>query len=111
MPKINVLKEAKKLKTPFTPFKVANIDDSHAYVAIIKGEFQKHRHPRDEFFYVLSGAIEVITDSGVEKVKKGEGFLVKKGTWHHSFSKRKSLVMLFEKIGLERELADMAKKS
>jgi len=111
MPKISVIKEAKKLKKPYTPIKIANIDESHAYVVMIKGEFQKHRHPRDEFFYVLSGSMEIVTENGVEKLKKGEGLLVKKGKWHQSRSKRKAWVMLFEKIGLDRELAEMAKTS
>jgi len=38
-------------------------------------------------------------------LRRGEGVLVKKGQWHKSSSRRKSLVMLFERSGMESQFS------
>ena len=105
MRKINVLKEAEKIKEPFNPFRLVDVDNFHVFLGLFDGDYRKHRHPYDEFFYVISGLVELIMDRETIALKPGEAFLVPKNTWHKSASKKKALVMLFEKQGLQSEFA------
>lgn len=105
MPKINVLKEAEKIEKPYTPFPLVNVDGSHVFLGLFEGDYLKHRHPYDEFFYVISGEVEIELDNETVELKAGEGFLVPKRNWHRSKAKNKAIAMLFEKQGLESEFA------
>jgi mannose-6-phosphate isomerase-like protein (cupin superfamily) len=105
MPKINVLKEAEKIKISYTPFHLVDVDNFHVFLGLFEGDYRKHRHPYDEFFYVVSGGIEIELDKETMTLKPGEAFLVPKNTWHKSNAKKKALVMLFEKKGLQSEFA------
>jgi mannose-6-phosphate isomerase-like protein (cupin superfamily) len=105
MPKINVLKEAEKIKKPYTPFPLVNVNGSHVFLGLFEGDYRKHRHPYDEFFYVISGEIEIELDKETVTLKAGEGLLIPKKKWHKSKAKKKAFVMLFEKQGLQSEFA------
>jgi mannose-6-phosphate isomerase-like protein (cupin superfamily) len=105
MIKINVLKEAERIKKPYTPFPLVNVNGSHVFLGMFQGDYLKHRHPYDEFFYVISGQIQVELDKETVTVKAGEGLLVPKKKWHRSTAKKKAIAMLFEKQGLESEFA------
>jgi mannose-6-phosphate isomerase-like protein (cupin superfamily) len=105
MPKVNVLKEAEKIKKPYTPFPLVNVNGSHLFLGLFEGDYLKHRHPYDEFFYVISGRIEIELDKETVTLKAGEGFLVRKKKWHTTKAKNKAVVMLFEKQGLQSEFA------
>jgi mannose-6-phosphate isomerase-like protein (cupin superfamily) len=105
VPKINVLKEAEKIKKSYTPFQLVDVDNFHVFLGLFEGDYRKHRHPYDEFFYVVSGGIEIELDKETVVLKPGEAFLVPKNTWHKSSAKKKALVMLFEKQGLQSEFA------
>jgi mannose-6-phosphate isomerase-like protein (cupin superfamily) len=105
MSKISVLKQAEKIKKPYTPFPLVNVDGSHVFLGLFEGDYLKHRHPYDEFFYVISGGIEIELDKGTVALKAGEAFLIPKKTWHKTKAKRKALVMVFEKQGLKSEFA------
>lgn len=106
MPKIDLLREGRKVKDPFKPIPVSRVGHANILLSMIKGEYKKHNHPYDEFFYVLDGKIELEFDKEKMVLKKGEGVLVKKGQWHKSRSKGKSLVMLFERSGMESQFSD-----
>jgi quercetin dioxygenase-like cupin family protein len=106
MPKVNLLKEGKRVKVPFKPVSISRVGDSNILVGVIQGEYKKHSHPYDEFFYVLDGKIELEFEKDKVVLKKGEGILVKKGQWHKSMSKGKSIVMLFERSGMESKFMD-----
>ncbi|MCJ7508821.1 MAG: cupin domain-containing protein [candidate division Zixibacteria bacterium] len=105
MPKIDIVKKLGKIKKSFTRYLLTKVDDYNVYLVVFQGEYKRNRHPGDEFFYVLKGEIQVEIDGKLEKVRKGEGFLVSKGTWHSSHSRRKSLVIVFEKMELPTEFA------
>jgi mannose-6-phosphate isomerase-like protein (cupin superfamily) len=105
MPKINVLKEAEKIKKPYTPFPLVNVNGSHVFLGLFEGDYRKHRHPYDEFFYVISGEVEIELDTEMVTLKAGEGFLAPQKTWHKSRAKKEAIVMLFEKQGLKSEFA------
>ena len=105
MTKIKILKEAEKIKKPYTPFPLVNVNGSHVFLGLFKGDYLKHRHPYDEFFYVISGEIEIELDSETVKLKAGEALLVPKKSWHKSKAKSQAIAMLFEKQGLQSEFA------
>ena len=105
MPKVDIAKKLGKAKKSFTRYLLTRVDDHHIYLVIFQGDYKKNKHPFDEFFYVLKGEIQIEIDGRLEKIKKGEGFLVNKNTWHSSHSKKKSLVMVFEKMELPTEFA------
>jgi mannose-6-phosphate isomerase-like protein (cupin superfamily) len=105
MPKVDIAKKLGKVKKSFTRYLLTKVDDYHIYLVVFQGDYKSNRHPGDEFFYVLKGEIRIEIDGKLEKVKKGEGFLVPGGIWHSSHSKRKSLVMVFEKMELPTEFA------
>ena len=105
MPKINVLKEAEKIKKSYTPYHLVNVDNFHVFLGLFEGDYKKHRHPYDEFFYVVSGEVTIEMDTESVSLKEGEGVLVKKKTWHKSKAKNKAVVMLFEKLGMQSEFA------
>jgi mannose-6-phosphate isomerase-like protein (cupin superfamily) len=106
MPKINILKEAEKIKKPYTPFPLVNVNGSHVFLGLFEGDYLKHRHPYDEFFYVISGGIEIEMDKDTVALKAGDGFLVPKKIWHKTKSRKKAIVMIFEKQGLQSEFAE-----
>ncbi len=105
MTKINILKEAEKIKKSFNPFQLVDVDNFHVFLGLFDGDYRKHRHPYDEFFYVISGLVELVMDRETIALKPGEAFLVPKNTWHKSAAQKKALVMLFEKQGLQSEFA------
>ncbi len=105
MPKICVLREAEKIKKPYTPFPLVNVNGSHVFLGLFEGDYRKHKHPYDEFFYVISGGIEIELDKEAVTLKAGEGLLVPKKKWHKTKAKKKAIVMLFEKQGLKSEFA------
>jgi mannose-6-phosphate isomerase-like protein (cupin superfamily) len=106
MPKINILKEAEKIKKAYTPFPLVNVNGSHVFLGLFEGDYLKHRHPYDEFFYVISGGIEIELEKDTVALKAGDGFLVPKKTWHKTKSRKKAIVMIFEKQGLHSEFAE-----
>ena len=105
MPKVDIAKKLQKVKKSFTRYLLTKVDNYYIYLVIFQGDYKRHNHPSDEFFYVLDGQIEIETDGKSEKVKKGEGFLVNKETWHSSRSKKKSLVMVFERMELPTQFS------
>lgn len=103
MPKINILKEAEKIKKPYTPFPLVNVNGSHVFLGLFESDYLKHRHPYDEFFFVISGEIQIQLDKEKVTLKAGEGFLVPKKKWHKTSARNKAIAMLFEKQGLHSE--------
>ncbi len=98
------LKEiGKKIKEPWTPQEIAQVDGHHAYLCLFEGEYVTHTHPGDEFFVCLDGELEIETPDGTHSLKTGEGALIKKGTPHKSKAPKKALLLMFERIGLQRE--------
>ena len=105
MPKINILKEAEKMRKSYTPYHLVNVDNFHVFLGLFEGDYKKHKHPYDEFFYVVSGEVTIEMDTESVSLKEGEGILVKKNAWHKSKAKNKAVVMLFEKLGMQSEFA------
>jgi mannose-6-phosphate isomerase-like protein (cupin superfamily) len=101
---------SKKIKEPWTPQEVASVDGHHVYLCLFKGEFVPHKHPGDEFFLCLDGEFEIETPEGNIVLKEGDSTVVKKDTPHKSRAKKKALLLMFERVGLQRQPADVKKQ-
>jgi len=101
---------SKKIKEPWTPQEVASVDGNHVYLVLFKGEFVSHKHPGDEFFLCLDGQLEIETPDGPIVLKEGECTLIKKGTPHKSKAKKKALLLMFERMGLQRQPTENQKQ-
>jgi mannose-6-phosphate isomerase-like protein (cupin superfamily) len=100
MEKIDFLNLAKKLKGPWEPMEVVRMDGYHVLLALFDGEYKFHKHDGDEMFFVLKGEIEIEMDSGIVKLKEGEGYLLPKDTAHRSKAAKPSIVMAIERANL-----------
>jgi hypothetical protein len=47
MSKINILKEAEKIKKSYTPYHLVNVDNFHVFLGLFEGDYKKHKHPYD----------------------------------------------------------------
>ena len=94
---------AKKVKEPWVPQEVAKVDGFHVYLCRFKGEYVMHKHPGDELFLCIEGEMEIETPEGTFLIKEGEGILMKKGVPHRSRARKKALLLMFERIGLQRQ--------
>lgn len=98
---------ARAVKAPkYTPGKVAYIDDYWVYLSHYEGEYPRHVHPRDQFYLVLQGIIQLEVEGEKHTLKAGEGMTVKGGTPHQPITISPYAVVLHcEKYEQTRELA------
>lgn len=100
----NLKNAMQKIKKAWTPYEIAKVDDYTVFLALFKGEYNLHKHDRDEFFLLLKGEIEIMMEGEKMKLKKGEWFLVKKGVVHKTIAKKKSFALIFEYGDIKREV-------
>jgi len=83
----------------FSPKIIGEVNDQYIKVVKIKGqEVPWHNHENeDELFYVIKGALLMeIENKDTFIMKKGDLYVVKKGTNHRVSSENECLVMLIE---------------
>jgi mannose-6-phosphate isomerase-like protein (cupin superfamily) len=89
---------------PWSPRIVTTLNDYDIRLARFAGEHVWHVHTdTDEFFLVLSGAIELgLREAGGERtvtLRQGEVFVVPRGTYHKPSSRDGATVLLVEPTG------------
>lgn len=95
--KINFKELCERLRDPWVPQEVSQVDGTSLRIARIEGEYRWHTHPQeDEFFFVLQGEITIETEKGNITLKEGEGALVPKGLRHRSKAEKPAYVLLIE---------------
>jgi mannose-6-phosphate isomerase-like protein (cupin superfamily) len=93
--KIRLAELARTLKDR-TELKIAEVEDVSIYLTSYLGEYPAHKHPKDEFFYVVEGELN-LEFSGKEIVlKEGECYSVNKETVHKPSAKSRTLVLKIE---------------
>lgn len=83
----------------FSPKIIGEVNDQYIKVVKIKGqEVPWHNHENeDELFYIIDGQLLMEIENQLEfTMKKGDLFVVKKGTNHRVSSKAECLIMLIE---------------
>lgn len=83
----------------FSPKIIGEVNDQYIKVVKIKGqEVPWHNHENeDELFYIIDGELLMEMENQLEFImKKGDLFVVKKGTNHRVSSKADCLIMLIE---------------
>jgi len=91
--KYNVHEIAATLDT-FSPFDLAELDGEYfVRIALFKGTFPWHTHPRDEFFLVLEGNFTLETKESKVVLNQGECITVKQDTEHRPSCEKKAIVL------------------
>ena len=83
----------------FSPKIIGEVNDQYIKVVKIKGqEVPWHNHENeDELFYVVKGTLLIELENQPRRLlKKGDLFVVKKGSNHRVSSKRECMIMLIE---------------
>lgn len=87
------------LNNYFSPKIIGEVNDQYIKVVKIKGQevpWHNHEH-EDELFYIIDGQLLMQIENQLEfTMKKGDLFVVKKGTNHRVSSKEECLIMLIE---------------
>jgi mannose-6-phosphate isomerase-like protein (cupin superfamily) len=99
MKKVKFKELVETVKEKWEPQDVAFINETALRVAKVEGAYDWHTHPaEDEFFLVLEGKVFIDTDTpeGTIRLKKMEGYLVKKGVKHRSRTEGPAWVLLVE---------------
>lgn len=86
-----------KLKEPFSPIEMAEVNDHVIRASICEGAYPWHWHSQyDEFFYVYKGELMIETEEGDVHLAEGEGLLIPKGVRHRPLARNRAIVLLFE---------------
>ncbi len=96
---MNLKKELSSVDKYFSPRIIGEVNDQYIKVVKIKGqEVPWHNHENeDELFYIIDGQLLMAMENQLEfTMKKGDLYVVKKGTNHRVSSKADCLIMLIE---------------
>lgn len=96
---MNLKDEFLSIDNYFSPKIIGEVNDQYVKVVKIRGqEVPWHNHENeDELFYIIDGQLLMEIENQLEfTMKKGDLFVVKKGTNHRVSSKSECLIMLIE---------------
>jgi mannose-6-phosphate isomerase-like protein (cupin superfamily) len=100
MTAINFTEKFSKFSEHWSPKIIAQMNDYHFKLVKFQGEFVWHDHKdTDEVFIVLDGEMTIHFRDGNVSVKKGEMFVIPKGTEHKTSAKSECCAMLVETAG------------
>jgi mannose-6-phosphate isomerase-like protein (cupin superfamily) len=84
----------------FQPRTVAQWNGNDVMVVKTKGPFVWHKHDdTDDFFLVLSGALDIELRDGTVHLEAGEMYIVPKGVEHRPVASEEAHVLLIEPTG------------
>ena len=76
---------------------LCQVNDSVIRLGVIKGEFHRHKHDReDEFFYVIEGQLLIDLDDRTVELGPRQGFVVPKGVTHRTRAPERTAIMMVE---------------
>ena len=100
---IDVLEVARQLGggpgrgRPERPLVEADGFDVDLYVYDAPGAGRCHTCGRDEFFYVIKGEAEIVTETNIHRLKAGEGVLAKAGVKHRHRVAEQAWILVISK--------------
>jgi SAM-dependent methyltransferase len=97
MDKVNLVEKFELVSEYWHPKIVCEFNDSYAKVTKLKGEFQWHKHEReDEMFLVVKGKLLIKLRDRDIRLGEGELFVVPKGAEHKPIARDEVHLILFE---------------
>ncbi len=96
--KFSIKETAKLFNGPWDPKDIVEYYGKIFRVATFEGKFGKapHMHEYNEFFLVLKGRIEIITEKGKIKLGPLDGVIIPKGIHHQPFAQKSALVLMLD---------------
>ncbi|HLZ77624.1 cupin domain-containing protein [Phenylobacterium sp.] len=88
-------------QTPWWNRTLCQVNDAVVRLAVIEGEFHWHKHDEeDEFFYVVSGHLDIDLEGKTVGLAPDQGFTVPKGVLHRTRAPRRTVMLMVEKAGV-----------
>ena len=80
---------------------LCQVNGSVVRVGVIEGEYHWHKHDHDdEFFYVVEGKLLIDLESRTVELAPRQGFVVSKGVLHRTRAPQRTVILMFENIGI-----------
>jgi mannose-6-phosphate isomerase-like protein (cupin superfamily) len=97
---INLQAKLAQFDERWAPRTVTSFNGHDVMVVKVEGEFVWHSHEEtDDFFYVLSGELEVMMRDRTVKLRPGELYVVPKGVEHCTRARAETHLLLIEPSG------------
>jgi mannose-6-phosphate isomerase-like protein (cupin superfamily) len=97
MRKVNLAERFSTISEYWAPVVAAELNGQELRLVKLKGEFQWHRHSReDELFLVVSGGLRIDFAEQSIDLSAGEFLVVPRGTEHRPVAESEAHVLLFE---------------
>nr|MEA2796863.1 hypothetical protein [Phenylobacterium sp.] len=88
-------------QTPWWNRTLCAVNDAVVRLAVIEGEFHWHKHDEeDEFFYVVSGHLDVDLEGRTVGLEPDQGFTVPRGVMHRTRAPSRTVILMVEKAGV-----------
>lgn len=98
--KINLMDKFALFKERWSPKIVGQVNDTHIKIARLEGEFQWHRHEKeDEMFLIIRGVLRIEFRDRDVTLSEGEMVVVPHGVEHRPVAEKEAMVMLIEPSG------------
>ena len=105
VPKYSVLKRARGLEQVFRPVEISDIDAGyHVFIVRYSGDYIVHSHEKDEFVYIMEGALSIEIDGRAVEVRQGEAMLIPAGANHRPRCRNFALGLVMEAKGLQKQM-------
>ena len=80
---------------------LCRVNDCVVRLGVLHGEFHWHKHDEeDEFFYVVSGHLDVDLEGRTVGLEPDQGFTVPRGVMHRTRAPSRTVILMVEKAGV-----------
>jgi mannose-6-phosphate isomerase-like protein (cupin superfamily) len=84
---------------------ISDIDsDYHVFIVRYSGDYIVHSHEKDEFVYIMEGALSIEIDGREVEVRQGEAMLIPAGASHRPRCRNFALGLVMEAKGLQKQM-------
>jgi mannose-6-phosphate isomerase-like protein (cupin superfamily) len=76
---------------------LAQVNECVVRLGVIHGEFHWHRHDaEDEFFYVISGLLQIDLEEKSIELTPGQGYVIPRGINHRTRAPERTAILMVE---------------